>query len=176
MHDPLTVAFEIKYPWRTPTPVPKLWPHGYRRTFITIWHKDPERDGTDDSCDWFNQKRKLTPALKQLQEATWHLERLLDNTPHYPDSAEHLAFQPVNFGIRELLHQPSRTHFWQLHPRWHFWHWRIQVHPLQLAWRWLFRRCAVCKGRFAYNEEVIGSWSGDKIWHDKCDKVLRPNP
>jgi len=55
MHDPHTVAFEIKYPWkRKPC---KLWPKGYRATFITIWHVDPEKDGTDDSCGWFKRAR-----------------------------------------------------------------------------------------------------------------------
>lgn len=56
MHDPMTVAFEIRYPWRSEPPS-KLWPKGYRSSFITIWHKDPERDGTDDSCGWFKRAR-----------------------------------------------------------------------------------------------------------------------
>jgi len=37
MHDPKTVAHEIK--------IGKTW-------LITIWHVDPETDGTDDSCGW----------------------------------------------------------------------------------------------------------------------------
>ena len=55
-YDPCTVAFDIKYPWkRKPC---KFWPKGYRDTFITIWHVDPERGGDhgnrgDDSCGWF---------------------------------------------------------------------------------------------------------------------------
>jgi hypothetical protein len=57
MHDPMTVAFEIKYPWRDKSPGNlKLFPKGYRHTFITIWHVDPEADGTDDSCGWFAPK------------------------------------------------------------------------------------------------------------------------
>jgi hypothetical protein len=60
MHDPLTVAFEIKYPW------PKWgrkgqseWERSYRENFITIWHKDPLKFAgkcgcrDDDSCGWF---------------------------------------------------------------------------------------------------------------------------
>ena len=39
MHDPSTVAFDIKYPWRGKPS--KFWPKGYRATFITIWHEDP---------------------------------------------------------------------------------------------------------------------------------------
>ena len=64
----------------------------------------------------------------------------------------------------------SEQHWWQ-HPRWHIHHWRIQVHCLQLLWRWLFLHCAKCEGRFRYNETVIGSWSGKQIWHERCDKV-----
>lgn len=55
MHDPMTVAHEIK------------WPLSFRKNsisggkyyspFITIWHVDPEKDGTDDSCGWFKRAR-----------------------------------------------------------------------------------------------------------------------
>lgn len=44
MHDPMTVAFEIKMPLTD-------------YTLMTIWHKDPEADGTDDSCGWFMRSR-----------------------------------------------------------------------------------------------------------------------
>lgn len=48
MHDPMTVAHEITYPWKNK--------HGYRSSIITIWHVDPEKRtlGTrsDDSCGW----------------------------------------------------------------------------------------------------------------------------
>lgn len=49
MHDPMTVAFEIKYPWKNGR-LTDLFPKGYRDPFITIWHVDPEKDGSDDSC------------------------------------------------------------------------------------------------------------------------------
>jgi hypothetical protein len=48
MHDPMTVAFDIRYPWLG-KPC-KLFPDGYRDTFITIWHVDPEKDGDESSC------------------------------------------------------------------------------------------------------------------------------
>lgn len=70
MYDPMIVAHEIPYPWRKYLPWPKglkyedisiyerhrfseFWKEGYRETFITIWHVDPETDGTDESCGWF---------------------------------------------------------------------------------------------------------------------------
>lgn len=49
MHDPMTVAFEIRSPIRRKH---KLFKDGYREPFITIWHRDPERGGDDDSCGW----------------------------------------------------------------------------------------------------------------------------
>lgn len=54
MRDPLTVAFEICYPWRAYPRRARTspWHHGYRRPFVTIWHRDPERNGSDDSCGW----------------------------------------------------------------------------------------------------------------------------
>jgi hypothetical protein len=45
------------------------------------------------------------------------------------------------------------------HPRWHFWHWSIQIHPYMWARRWLLTRCCKCGGRFGYGESpVSGSW------------------
>jgi len=164
MYDPSTVAFEIKYPWRAYSRAEREASKSefiktYRASFITIWHEDPESDGSDDSCDWFNHKRKLCEREKALQESMWDLETLLDNRPHWPDSKEHKAFQPLKVAAGAYLHAPSRTHWWQVHPRWHVWHWRVQVRPYQDARRWLLTRCCKCGGRFAYGESpVSGSW------------------
>lgn len=50
MHDPMSVAFEIYL-------LPKKKKNGqYRSPLITIWHVDPENDGSDDSCDWFGKR------------------------------------------------------------------------------------------------------------------------
>jgi len=46
MRDPKTVAFEIYLGSKQ-----KSNGH-YKRPLITIWHNDPETDGTDDSCGW----------------------------------------------------------------------------------------------------------------------------
>ena len=43
MHDPKTVAWELRLPF--------FWRERWRRPcLLTIWHNDPEADGTDDSC------------------------------------------------------------------------------------------------------------------------------
>lgn len=53
MHDPMSVAFEI-YLGKQQKKNGK-----YRSPFITIWHVDPETDGTDDSCGWFIRQRHV---------------------------------------------------------------------------------------------------------------------
>ena len=47
----------------------------------------------------------------------------------------------------------------RIHPRWHFWHWKLQVYPFFVLKRWLFSRCSICKKRFSFKdsiERVIG--------------------
>jgi hypothetical protein len=57
MHDPCTLAFDI-YLGR------KEKRNGHYRTpIISIWHKDPEKDGSDDSCGWFIRSRHIDPKL-----------------------------------------------------------------------------------------------------------------
>ena len=61
MHDPMTVAFDVKSPFRgKPT---HFWPKGYRNTLVTIWHVDPERGGSDDSCGWFKRAHHGDKAI-----------------------------------------------------------------------------------------------------------------
>ena len=67
---------------------------------------------------------------------------------------------------------------WYKHPRWHVWHWRIQVHPTQNFKRWAFSRCAECGGRFTWGYSPVSSqWygSGPKwfkgesgVYHHDC--------
>jgi len=183
MHDPLTVALEIRYPWLAHSKAERLanqseFTQTWRAPFITIWHLDPEKDGSDDSCDWSNQKGKLNAKEKAVAVAVMDLEDILDNGPHYPDSQEHKAWQPLHGAILDLLRKPSRTHWWQVHPRWHIWHWSIQIHPYQQARRWLLTRCSKCGDRFAYGESpVTGNWNSkpprwfrgeEGLYHEHC--------
>jgi hypothetical protein len=48
MFNPMTVAFNINSPIKI---------NGHRDTLITIWHIDPCKDNTDDSCGWFMRSR-----------------------------------------------------------------------------------------------------------------------
>lgn len=64
MHDPMTVAHEIYLGSK------KKKNGHYRSPLITIWHNDPEKDGTDDSCGWFMRARHGSPEmLKKIKSA-----------------------------------------------------------------------------------------------------------
>lgn len=79
MHDPYTLAFSIK------SPIRKTLDNGYKyhSHLIDIWHKDPERDGSDDSCGWswphFTKKQQSTLKFFAKQEAKhpWFCKRFL---------------------------------------------------------------------------------------------------
>lgn len=81
MHDPMTVAFEIKYPWKTGSKAFR-----YHPTAITIWHVDPERDGSDDSCGWFMRSRHGDPnvlnRIVKRFEFDWDRVFISENSAH----------------------------------------------------------------------------------------------
>lgn len=213
MHDPMTVAFEIRYPWYEHRPGHRDWPDGYRRSFITIWHVDPETDSSDDSCGWH-----CPPASENDRKAIQRLAKDLSfDRPANSISFEWLLIDRIGFWVGK---RPKPRHFhrwlqqqsfpgswsdkqwytdennyevariawriyaglirpWYRRPRWHVWHWRIQIHPVQKSKRWAFSRCAKCGGRFAYGEApVSGQWNGPRprwfigepnVWHVDCD-------
>lgn len=99
MHDPMTVAFEIKSPFYAHKPWPKkarrdpnpfelrrawdamtdeerstrskMWPDGYRNSLFTIWHVDPEKDGSEDSCG-FGYARLTKTQIETLRNVAWN--------------------------------------------------------------------------------------------------------
>lgn len=269
MHDPMTMAFEIKYPWRDG--------HGtYRAPFITIWHVDPEKDGTDDSCGWFMRARHCDDAVlgRIVKRFEFEWDRIFDPNESDSDDDEYRGSKPVYFCglfkpdgdpnmsvhgiVLNLFFIAAGEHFesnghtnwkrarkwmndnlfdillfaenptdslcddinrkfakgcnesytkrvrderirqmacsiyswicrherpWWRHPKWHWWHWRIQVHPLQRLRRWLLTRCEVCGGRFTRGQCAVGNWdSPPRRWfesfrgerglrHSECDNV-----
>lgn len=265
MHDPLTVAFEIKKPWFNHKPWPKkfryghekrfnwehrmsekdksgrdkMWPEGYREKFITIWHKDPESDGSDDSCGWSypkltkHQIEKLhnvswgesrNPHFLECMDKEWHgnhgdavslyegmvllvcrvlrirvsmdfVRRYAIEAIHTPDCCSRtnvFCFLPgYHTNNKNDSQEDRQEHFrgilcgvargvmyslrpWYKHPRWHFWHWRFQIHAWQTCYRWAFEKCYKCNKGFRWGESVIGDWSGKRIWHESCDESGKP--
>lgn len=262
MHDPMTMAFSLVNPFRwTYKPHPKyrsgehkpwcemthqeregcdpLWPLGYREPIGYIWHVDPERDGTDDSCGWF--RPKLTAKQKaRLFNLAWseardpHFFRIKDKRRHIGEAGsfadieteartmillvartigvrvsvdeatrwacewfleshdalgQSLCFQHgYHDNVRQYEHEESeqfaerkresRQRYvarryeniaelilrerrpWWRHPRWHVWHWRIQINAVLCFKRWAFSRCSACGGRFAWGESpVTNNWN-----------------
>ena len=228
MHDPMTTAFEIRQFWRKAR-------NGYKPPLATIWHVDPERDGTDDSCGWFMRSRHgnndvLAKIIRRFSGEWTRQMRLsdgvnaelglFDGTPYgWPAMSIHaialnlffyaafeifrtrdkaidfmrkhlceiliFAENPVDslhegwmhkFGLDDRETQEDRvkrtagiiygwilreSRPWYRHPRWHFWHWKIQIHPLQNFKRWAFSRCEKCGKRFAWGySPCTTSWNG----------------
>ena len=201
MHDPMTQAFEIRQFWRRKN----KW--GYRPSFITIWHVDPERGGSDDSCDWFG--RRMTDREHEWAKSL--IENEYDNLRTYfsqwiklehgtdkrvcddPDDCycgEHVETCTREEMVTRVLQIGScykrsfRRFRW--HPRWHFWHWKIQIHPLQIFKRWAFSRCCKCGGRFTWGySPVSGSWYGTgprwfrsekNVMHSDCSGTTVQQP
>lgn len=276
MHDPMTVAHDIKYPWRKYIPWPKkyrhssdknfewrrmqrelspdamsrmdpFWNEGWRNTFITIWHVDPGPG--DDACG-YSRVRLTKEQRERLHNAAWHegynphflrcaasqwngtvaeaeclyrglvlfVMRVLrikedfieasqiavENT-HFRDvskAGDTFCFLPGyhtnstkdSRGDRERHFEGilcgvastilTRRRPWWKHPRWHFWHWKFQCHPLNNFKRWAFSRCCKCGGRFTWGySPVTNSWHGTgPLWfrsekntyHSDCNSPKDP--
>lgn len=277
MHDPMIVAHEIKYPWFRHLPWTKkyrdlegwdkkhawkdrmsederrgrdaFWDEGYRETFITIWHVDPERDGSDDSCG-YSYIRLSKRQKNRLKNAAWHegqnphflcctakewdgtiseaealyrgmvllvcrvlkLNITFDQACKYASEACHIMDIGKTGGTFCFLpgyHTNSKTdskedrqeHFfgimcgvarniltdrrpWWKHPKWHFWHWKIQCDPLIDFKRWAFSRCSKCGKGFAWGySPVTNNWNGTgPLWfrsekytfHSDCNSPTDP--
>ena len=171
----MTVAFDIPNPFARRYSWGKRW--SQRPALITIWHVDPCRGGDENSCDWHGTHPPLLPTERAIVEACWDVATLLDNRPHYPDSPEHKAWQPLREAI--TLHTSRRyRRWWHITPRWHVWHWRVQIRPVQTFKRWAFSRCATCGLRFSWGYAPVSpSWNGEgprwfrgepDVYHDEC--------
>jgi hypothetical protein len=241
MHDPCTVAFEIRYPWKKYGRSGRNdFERNYRDSFITIWHRDPEkRSGMlgcrrDDTCGWTypgytaadgERVKKLAKeqyrnifekqvrtkenasyayvcyepnaydaiywswrALKYADRKGWQYgDRKLALSAQELQEIYHLAADPVDnlrstvstisdeesfqnfffsvYRVYRRFHRP-----WYKHPRWHFWHWSIQLHPLQNLKRRFWLKCSRC-GKRGFKDTPIGNWSGTERWHSTCSDV-----
>jgi len=248
MHDPSTQAFVIRYPW------PHRWQrdesdirrgHRYHDPFITIWHEDPETDGTDDSCGWFMRERhgdpevlakivkrfefdwdrvfvseqdekmypvglfkpngapRLSPqgivldlffsaaiealggrerAARFMQHNLFELLRFAENTVDSLYDSIVQTFGPARDRKQRIEQFAAivygcilrETRPWYRHPRWHVWHWRLQVHPWRHLRRFLLTRCSVCGRGFAYGEcPTSDSWDSPRPGFLRGEQGLR---
>jgi hypothetical protein len=239
MHDPMTVAFEIRSPFKRT--MCDGW--SYRPSLITVWHVDPECDGSDDSCGWSapkltkEQRSRLDGIAYDEAHSPWYQRDPLKRITSAADAESLLrgAIQIVAMILRvklkweevcelacSLAHHPGdnfqsslchlpgwHTNFqedvvsereycakgffcqiarvilrhkrpWYKHPRFHFWHWKIQIHALQNFKRWAFSRCEYCGKGFGFGESPCTySWnntgplwfrSEKNIHHSGCSK------
>jgi hypothetical protein len=166
MHDPWTVAFEIRIPFTKDQ-------FGYKRTFLTIWHRDPEKNGGDDSCGWFrphldeNDKKFVDLMLKDKD----------DNIRYFFGLDTYMGDMEWRLGVIVRNYKRFKRSWWR-HPRWHIHHWRLQVHFLQRFKRWAFSRCVYCRKGFPWGYTPISDhWNseGQKwfrsekgIYHHEC--------
>lgn len=180
MHDPQTVAFEIRSPIRRKPD--RFFPKGYRPPLVTIWHVDPERDGSDDSCGWFIRGRHL--AEKDRELARYLIENDHDNLRGwFPDCDQQEAINRIR-GVFAALRRSERP--WWKHPRWHFWHWKFQVHPWQTFRRWALSRCSGCGKRFPWGYSPVGfQWNSKPprwfrgetdVYHQECANLITRKP
>lgn len=178
MHDNMTVAWEIRYPWvaRRHRKSQDRFLRTYHDSIITIWHRDPETDGTDDSCDWSGRHipARYEARLKDL------ITNPDDNLTYFFGDVGGYEAKHRLFVIAANVQRIIKPRPWWRHPRWHVWHWRLQCHPLQKMQRRLFTRCAGCGKRFTWGAAVYSlSRGGGPRWfrsergvyHGECADV-----
>lgn len=106
MHDPYTLAFRIKSPFQ------KMLAdgHKYRSALIEIWHKDPQRDGSDDSCGWTypriteEQDSRLCYMAGQEARYPWYCRRFVKENDN-PLECEALL-RGAFLNVAQMLSQP----------------------------------------------------------------------
>lgn len=239
MHGPMTVICDFK--------IPKFKKGRYGKEYFyfgALWHIDPCKDGSDDSCGWFMRSRHGNKTMFEriVKAFDFNWDRIFvseDKITYYcglfmPSGSPNLSVTAITLNLfwtacfeyfkhnrnkankfmkRNLydilmfaenpidsLYDSITMKFgneknreeriksmanciygwilreqqkWWQHPRWHFWHWEIQIYIIQKIHRWLFRRCCKCNKRLKFNESALGSWNANNIWHQKCNDSIK---
>ena len=176
MHDPMTVAFEIR------RPIPRR-PSRPVREGSPRWELKVYRKRAADHPGW-NPKRWWNPRYwAPFQVAfgrewyfpslitVWHVE------PKGHDSGT------ICKHARKWQDDAGKWHYkvsnrW----RWHFWHWHIQIPPFQTVGRFLWERCIECGRRYPWGYAPVShQWDGPKRrpfriqrinYHHECSALV----
>lgn len=107
--------------------------------------------------------------------------------PNTPEQDKHWREEQARSFFGAILGKILRERrWWFQHPRWHFWHWKLQIHPLQTFKRWAFSRCCKCGKGFAWGySPTTYSWNGigprwfksePDVFHADCDHPFDHHP
>jgi hypothetical protein len=101
MHDPSTQAFCLVSPFKQ-----RCGNSHYRSPLVTIWHRDPETDGSDDSCGYTYarlteaEREKVRRVAADLTDDKY--ERLFWSTPDGHFCAEHPYLEMILAGFEAV--------------------------------------------------------------------------
>ncbi|MEU0426452.1 hypothetical protein ABZ235_23135 [Streptomyces canus] len=178
MHDPLTVAFDIRRPWPERSTMPSA-AHASVRWRIRLHHDcgtwcadDPgHRDG---ALPWW--KPSSYSAFWRLGGRDYYWPPLITVWHREPRGRD--ALTECGRRVQRRDGTWSRTRGW----RWHIHHWKIQIPPFQHMRRRLLTRCAWCGGRSVKGDQVNIShqwhgsrarwWQGEPgLYHRDCSSI-----
>lgn len=115
MHDPQTVAFEIKRPWpsRQRFAEARYWP-----PLVTVWHVDPQMDGSDDSCG-FTFPRLTAADLDWAKKQAGQLWRECFGYPSIDltSAGNREVLMSLWCQVRTQYVHPRRGYIWRPLPR-----------------------------------------------------------
>ncbi|HEX4018200.1 MAG TPA: hypothetical protein VHX15_15805 [Frankiaceae bacterium] len=160
MHDPLTVAFEIRRPWPQRTqfrgaPANVRW---RIRLHHEHWHDGPDFCGCPspdhNPFPWW--RPRSYSSFWRLAGRDYYWPPIVTVWHREPRGRDGLT---VCGGWREDRHSRKRRRTgWH----WHIHHWRIQIVAFQQLRRRLLTRCEVCGGKSVKGNQVNVSHSWDR--------------
>lgn len=180
MHDPLTVAHEIRRPWPQRSRLPATGSRGDGVRWRIRRHHDCGPWCADDPphhpgpFPWW--KPGSYTAFWRLAGHDWYWPPMVVIWHAEPGGRDGLTLCGGRYRDRQGR--------WRWHRgwRWHVHHWKFQVVPLQHLRRWALTRCAWCGGLLFKGDpvNVSHSWDGPRgrwwqgepgLYHGGCSSV-----
>lgn len=158
MHDPDVVVFDV------PLPIPaRLWPDKNARWGIKrrLYTGTGPKAGTPIDPWWMPRAWAVSAPGRRL--VWWKPVTVWHNEPGGADSGRVCK----GMGGSDLtVHNVC----WAWTHRGHL---QIQVRPWDRYKAWRNDRCDECGKGFRWKDDCrIGTWGGDKVWHDKCHSLV----